>query len=223
MVNILNETFNKVIILTTPKRADRREKLDAQMSKLGVEYSYHFNRPGNPWAYHKWLRPGEISHLLGTIDILKEVQKNKYEKTLILEDDILLDVENFDYNFYEYTRQIPEDWQMLYLGANNQEVSPTGRKNHLINKNIMSCLWTLTTSAYAIKLEIVSKLLNKLEGDPNKVWIERKDLKQTDMMWAELQNEAAIRAYSFYPALITQYTSFSDIQESIVCYDELIK
>src|SRR5258706_753462 len=119
MSNYINEVFNKVIVLTTPKRADRREKLDLQMSKLGIEYEYYFNRPGNPFAYHKWLRPGEISHLLGTIAILKEIQSNKWNKTLILEDDAVF-IEDFDLFFYEYYRQCP-DWEMLYLGANNQE------------------------------------------------------------------------------------------------------
>lgn len=220
-MNILNEIFDKVIVLTTPKRADRRKKLDEQMNKLGIEYSYHFNKPGNPWAYHKFLRPGEISHLLGTIDILKEVQINKWEKTLILEDDVVF-ISDFDFLFYEYYQQVPK-WDLLYLSGNHNEVSKTGKKDHLINKNILKSLYTLTTAAYAVTLNAAIKIEKELSGPENCVWVEWKDLKQTDLMLANMTDRGDLTAYSFYPSLITQADDFSDIQESFVSYKELIK
>ena len=67
-----------------------------------------------------------ISHILLWDKILKD---NDSEIILILEDDIIID-NNFENKFLKYYKDVPNDWDLLYLGTGKQ----LGKN---INKNIM--------------------------------------------------------------------------------------
>lgn len=223
MTSVLNETFDKIIVLTTPKREDRREKLDVQLSKLSVEYEYFYSTVGNPYGWIKGLAPGEVGHLCSTINMMKEIISNNYKTCFLLEDDAeFVDIDNFDFNFYESFQQVPKDWEIFYVGCNSNEVSPSGKRNHFINSRIMSSLFSLTTSSYAVTLEAAKKILKELEGPPEKLWNEWIS-KATDMYLALMQDRGELRGYAIYPSLIGQATSYSDIQQCVVNYKELIK
>lgn len=222
-MHILNEVFDKIIVLTTPKRLDRRKSLDVQMEKLDVKYEYFYGTVGNPYGWIKGLSSGEVGHLCSTINIMKEIISRNYKTCLLLEDDAeFIDIDNFDFEFYEAFQQVPKGWEILYLGCNSNECSPTGKINHFVNKKIMSSLFSLTTSSYAVTLEAAKKILKELEGPPERLWTEWVS-KATDMYLALMQDRGELKGYAIYPSLIGQSTSYSDIQQCVVNYKELIK
>jgi GR25 family glycosyltransferase involved in LPS biosynthesis len=141
--------------------------------------------------------------------IIQEAQKLNLENVLILEDDSLF-IDNFEYRFYEAWREVPTNWNMVYLGGNNN--SPFGGKiSHKINNKLYRSLSTLTTHAYALKNNIYDLFINEI----------KKLAYSLDLCYIKLQ--PSIKAYCLVPALVTQRNGYSDIQMTNVDYSDCIK
>jgi hypothetical protein len=92
-------------------------------------------------------QPPTASLVLGTIQILKEQVRNKWKHVLICEDDIVFE-RNMVKRFSKGIENLPEDWDLLYLGCGNQG----GHRGISTKKN--------KTSKYKTSLSIVSKDYN---------------------------------------------------------------
>ena len=86
--------------------------------------------------------------------ILDIIIENKYEDTLILEDDIEI-VDNFDTLFENI--ELPNDYDMFYLGYHS---APNSQD---YNKNINKCHRIYGTFGIIISLEGAKKLVNELK------------------------------------------------------------
>jgi len=220
MSSILNRYFPHIFYINLEHRTDRRQQMEAQLDKLGIKATRRIAVKGNPWGFTKGLKPAEIGCIVSHLQIIELAQLMKLDSVLILEDDALINP-GIDFYFSERYKLVPNNWQQLYLGSNHNEISWTRKRDHLINKFVMKCNWSLTTSAYALKSSAYSVIINKIKGK-NDNWAENIN-KQLDIMYAELQDNNQIKAYSFYPALVSQRKSYSDIQEKIVSYEDCIK
>ena len=131
---------------------------------------------------------------------MKEIKLNNYEKVLILEDDFELSDDFFNL-FNERVKQLPENWEWLYFGGSHVE-SPTK-----ITENIYRVNKINTTHAYALKIDIVDKLIDYLSDEFST---------SVDVRYSKYQKN--LNTYVFIPHLIYQREGFSDIQEKIVDY-----
>tara|TARA_A100001015_G_scaffold48600_1_gene53689 strand:- start:212 stop:712 length:501 start_codon:yes stop_codon:yes gene_type:complete len=97
-----------------------------------------------------------LSHLKLWQKIIKSNDKN----ILILEDDVIF-VKNFKKKFIEYSKQVPKDWDILYLGASN--VYGTKINNNII-KPIYNSGHMTNVGAYAmlVKKESLKKLIKSM-------------------------------------------------------------
>lgn len=64
---------------------------------------------------------GEVGVACSHREIWKELIKNKYDKVMVFEDDVVLD-EDFRSNLREYISDLPDDWDIAFLGV--------GRRNN---------------------------------------------------------------------------------------------
>lgn len=59
---------------------------------------------------------GAVGYIYTYLSILKDAKKNRYEKILILEDDVIL-CKDFETKFEKFISNVDEDWKILQLGA----------------------------------------------------------------------------------------------------------
>ncbi|HVK96733.1 MAG TPA: glycosyltransferase family 25 protein, partial [Flavisolibacter sp.] len=61
------------------------------------------------------------------VEVYEDVIKNNYQKVLILEDDIIINLPAAS-TFEKAVDSLPADWELLYLGFEGREVPPTGHQ-----------------------------------------------------------------------------------------------
>ena len=107
--------------------------------------------------------PGVWGNLKSLIAILQDFKKKKYKKILFMEDDILLH-KNFNEKFSGAVKEIPQNWILLYLGANDPTIGVKNNKIPIIkntyyhpHKNLMGGF------AVAINECIIDELLKECQ------------------------------------------------------------
>ena len=148
------------------------------------------------------LLPGEYGCYMSHYNIIKECADKKYDKVLILEDDVQFHPDLTEL-FFKFESQLP-DWDMLYFGGNHTPMPPI-----LISENVLKLRHTYTTHAYAINSKSIDLIFSKMQNP----------YKQIDVIYADLQQ--SLNVYSFYPALAWQRDGYSYIHNTVVDYNFL--
>ena len=134
----LNRYFDRIYVITLLRATDRHAHFKKELE--GLDYTIFYGQDKLEFdvkdleekniyneslarKFHRWnkpMPPGMIgcswSHKL----IYQEVIEKEYQKVLILEDDIVID-RNALLNFSERLREVPADWELLYLGYERHE------------------------------------------------------------------------------------------------------
>ena len=99
------------MVINLDSRPDRMEAFDEQAKKYALEYIRFPAVPANPpslpptWACKE-------SHK----SVIKQAVEDNVKRLFVFEDDALF-VENFNEKLGELYKELPEDWDMFYLGA----------------------------------------------------------------------------------------------------------
>jgi len=126
----------KIYVVHYDKLTDRKINMDNQLTKNGLicEYISNYGKDKLTKENKKMFRnisDSEISVCLHHIECFKNISKNNEEYGLILEDDALL-CDNFKYIINNYISQLPENWDMLFIGNGCNLHIP----NNLLKKNV---------------------------------------------------------------------------------------
>jgi hypothetical protein len=124
---------------------------------------------------------------------------------LILEDDAEF-CDDFVALFEAWYQQVPDDWDMLYLGGNHN-----GLKVKQVSEHVGRVTEMYATHAYAVRGRAIERIINRL-GVMNA---------QVDVCYAELQK--GLNAYCFVPLLAFQREGYSDVLNTVVNYDFELK
>ncbi len=147
---ILNNFFDKIIIITLHRAGERQANIEKELSGLNYDFffgedkhqhtleevkqqniydekaSIEFARSGNKMTL------GHICCSWSHCKVYKEIVKNKWGKTLILEDDALLIKENAHF-IKAILSQLPPTWELLYLGwLQNEKVNLASKLKQLL-------------------------------------------------------------------------------------------
>jgi hypothetical protein len=118
-----------------------------------------------------------------------------WRRTLILEDDFQIRHADFNDRFASMIGEVPEDWEMLYLGGHYAE-KPLGRVSpHVIRMGRM-----MTTSSYAVTYEFARRVGPYIDGHG-----------PIDTLYYGSHLERP--CYIFQPRLMVQREGFSEIQQ----------
>jgi|TARA_R110000851_G_scaffold56338_3_gene131765 GR25 family glycosyltransferase involved in LPS biosynthesis len=155
-MNILNQHFDKIYCVNLDKRTDRWSHAATQFKKYNIEVKRVSAVEGNPdnlpcISPHLIQYPGAVGCSLSHYKILKEAKELGLSNILIFEDDILFK-DDWEKIYTDNYKDIPEDWDMLYLSTNSIYKVITSKVSERISK-AHNCL---TTHSYAIK----SRLFN---------------------------------------------------------------
>jgi phosphorylcholine metabolism protein LicD/GR25 family glycosyltransferase involved in LPS biosynthesis len=86
------------------------------------------------------LRPGQVGYILSIYSLLEDAYNNKYENILIFEDDVHF--KNFHIMFPKFYKNVPNDYDIIYLDVNVLTFKKGNWKKTKVNKNVC----TLTRS-----------------------------------------------------------------------------
>jgi len=110
----------KIFVLHYTPLVERKRNMIKQLSNYNFEFIEEYDRENlTDDILHKFdvnkLKKAEISIFMKNIHTYKQII-NKYDYALLLEDDVILD-ENFNEEFNTYIKELPSDWDMVYIGT----------------------------------------------------------------------------------------------------------
>jgi GR25 family glycosyltransferase involved in LPS biosynthesis len=185
----LNDYFKNPIVINLDRRTDRLEQFNKQAEELGIKYER--------------LQAVEATDPVLGCKLSHIAALNKYDSQVIfiLEDDAVF-VDNFAEVFTQAVDNLPDDWDMVYLGA------------HLLKKEPVNQYWARSlecssTHAYAVKKHMVPKL--------TKAALEHNG--HVDVAFSSLHKDHKV--YAARPTLVYQGASYSDLQGCEVDYKYL--
>ncbi len=187
----------KTYVINLARRPDRIEQLTIP-KEIADSYEIFVATDGSEFDFEKSRR---MRGHLGCWDshrrLMETIKDQGNDVTLVLEDDckFYLDMtETNDLN--TYLKELPEDWDLLYLGGINQDV-PEQYSEHLdYAKNIIQ------THAYIVRDKFIPTLLETLTNHRWKV----------DIVFSEAIKRG--KCFICNPAIVMQGDSRSDITNS---------
>ena len=140
--------FDKILFLNQVERTDRLNDCLNELARVGLK--------ADPFYSIKAEQPFK-SFCLSQISILKEFLLTDHKTFLALEDDVLFkDLTHLPAALNE----LPEDWDIVYLGANVTEDRPEFYSHYL--RRVRSA-WTTHAVGYSRKA--VEKIVESYKGD----------------------------------------------------------
>jgi glycosyl transferase family 25 len=194
--------FDSIYCINLNKRIDRWLKVKQEFEKIGIlDKVKRFN------AIER--QDGRIGCIKSHIEILKLAKKENLNNVLIFEDDVTFLQENTSDCLSTALSQLPENWTLLYLGANIHNSLESYSDNLIRIKNGYS------THAIAYHKSIFDFMINKYDNfnvisnsqEILDVWIS-----------INIQGNPYYNCFLIKPLLATQINDYSDIEHRQIDY-----
>jgi glycosyl transferase, family 25 len=244
----LNTFFDKIYVLCLPRITNRIEHIKKNLSGLNYELfegvdkqtvSVEGLKESGEYStarYHEFYKDskdmplGMLCCAIGHVKIYEAIIKNGYNKTLILEDDVV-PIEDTLSSFYAIAAELPTNWELLYLGYEKNEVYGMSQKikkilyqafppykklkvsrkmyrkyypedlsTHIAKAGFHDC-----THAYCVTLEGAKKILSQQQ--PVAYY--------SDNLLAVLTCKSLLKAYIAKPKLFNQLSAFVNEMSSL--------
>jgi len=209
----INDFFQESYCINLDRRKDRWESCSAQFAKNNIEVKRisaidgreFFKSPSSGTRRNASAHANAALNLNHTM-LIQECKAKKIKSILIFEDDVLF-VDNFERQFFELSKKVPEDWDILYLGGYHE-----GGLDKICDR-VYKCKWTLCMHAIGIHSRMFDEIIKKYQSFM--------ETKPADHIIADMHSKC--NAYTFYPFLATQASGYSDINFKKVDNSKLIK
>lgn len=197
---IFNNFVDKTYVINLERRKDRLEHITKEMRKINVNFNRFNAIDGKKLSNIKL--PDINKSIIATVrshsGVIKDAIKNKYQKIAIFEDDVIF-CDDFDKRFKYYLENIPNDWDIMYLGCHfNSCPDPKLIKNNVYK---VSCAYGCFSMILNNKSGLFQKIIETVtESMPYDDFI--KNMLPT------------INAYVFIPFFVKTMETVSDISEN---------
>jgi GR25 family glycosyltransferase involved in LPS biosynthesis len=185
--------FEFIVCINLERRPERWEESLMEFDKLGItDKVIRFNAIESPDSSYG----NHLSHA----SILRYAVEQKLDNVLIFEDD----VEFFPgaiRNLTNSIKDLPEDWDMFYLGANLDSY-----KAYKVTPHLAKLTGAFATHAYAIRHTLFSKLID-INTDVTTI--------HNDVSYANLIHPN-YNCFLTLPLVAGQRESYSDIQKKVM-------
>lgn len=190
----INTFFDRVIWIGSPgKRPDRAGEMLRQLHKFGIEAT-RFEAHWKP-IDHLGKPNGNLGCTSSHRGVLELICHHRWESTLVLEDDAQFVDDSWPEQFDAMVREVPKDWQFLFLGAGYAE-DPIAR----VSDAVIRAGALMTTSSYGIRYEMARRMAPHISG-----------IGPIDSLYHGWQRKYP--TYIFSPRLMVQRAGYSDLQE----------
>lgn len=193
-MNSFMSYWDKVFCINLDRRKDRWDQCLLNFEKYGI-HAERFSGHDNVVVDGR--KSGNAGCTASHRGVLEIIAHNQWNRVLVLEDDFICvhQPEEFHNLWDTMIREVPENWDLLYLGGHyscppKRRISP-----HVIQFNRM-----FTTSSYGIRGNVAKLMAPNIYGDQS-----------IDSLFSSFAEN--MNAYIFQPRLMVQAPSFSDIQE----------
>ncbi|WP_234571675.1 glycosyltransferase family 25 protein [Rhodohalobacter sp. 614A] len=146
LFELLNNFFDKVYVISLKRSSDRHALIKERLDGLNYEIFWGFD--GRELEYKDMHRQGlyhpnlskllkkrkgkpaknmsrnQIGCALSHVGVYEEIIKNNYSKTLVLEDDPIINFGAAD-SLEKALQEMPDTWDFLYLGYHGANKNPT--------------------------------------------------------------------------------------------------
>ena len=139
---------------------------------------------------------GAYGCLLSHVEVVREAQRSNAPNVLIFEDDTVLDPE-FQSKFASFSKEVPDDWDMLYFGALHKDEPAQ------ISEHVGRITKANSTYAYALKNTVF----------PSFIELNARAEHVLDMNSYRLQER--FNCYCFMPNLAWVEAEYSDVQNRL--------
>jgi GR25 family glycosyltransferase involved in LPS biosynthesis len=203
----MNKFFDAIFYINLDSRTDRKEMILNEASKVGIQPQRVKGMLFNG-QYENNLSPDQIKNangimgcMLSHLSILYWANKHN-ASVLIFEDDAKF-INDYNKIVPSALAQLPEDWDMLYLGGN---ICNTITQ---VSENIGRLSHAQSTHAYAVNRKFTQTLID---------YIDTKQVIPLDLTYAYkvIPNH---NCYITIPMVAVQQASFSDIENTNVEYE----
>lgn len=194
----MNDYFDRIFVINLASRTDRRAHAEAELAKLGItkaEWFDAYNRPID----HNGKPNGNMGCTASHRAVLEIIAYNKVPRALVLEDDFEVCVNSPLDWFNGMIKEVPETWEMLYLGGHYGEPPLSRVSQHVIRIGRM-----LTTSSYGITWQMARKMAPYICG-----------IGPIDSLYGGFHTKDH-ECYALSPRLFIQYNNFSDLQDRVM-------
>lgn len=182
----------RLFCINCAHRTDRWEHAQAQFAKFGLTTVQRFD------AHTGVIVHDQVNNNAGCTAshraLLEIIAFNRWPRAFIFEDDFEIIYEDFHDRWARYIKDVPADWDMIYLGAGYGE-PPVAR----VSPHVIRAARLLTTSSYGITWQHARKIAPYISG-----------IGPIDSLYGGFHRDA--RTYIFQPRLVVQYPNFSDLQ-----------
>jgi len=189
-----NEIFEKVIVINLAKRPDRMAQIKEQLDAHKITFERFEAIDGQELGV-SGVAACTMSHR-AVIEKYKDCQS-----LFIFEDDAQLN-SNFEQLWDKFIVNLPDDWQMVYLGCNRIE-------SNLVADGVGRLLQGVATHAYGAKQTIFDDLI-KVSKSVNPIDI------------SYMQMQVSVPTYVAIPTMVGQVPGFSNIEERFTDYTFLL-
>jgi GR25 family glycosyltransferase involved in LPS biosynthesis len=190
--------FNFMACINLERRTDRWEESLIEFDKLGI-YVTRFNAIESSDSSYG----NHLSHA----SILKFAKEKNLDNVLIFEDDVEF-FPGAKRNLINSIKDLPEDWDMFYLGANLDVY-----KAYKITTHLAKLTGAFATHAYAVRHTLFDKLID-INMDITTI--------HNDVSYANLIHPN-YKCYLTLPLVAGQRNSYSDIQKKIMSSNDMFK
>ena len=185
-----NEIFEKVIVINLAKRPDRMAQIKEQLDAHKITFERFEAIDGQELGI-TGVAACALSHR-AVIEKYKDCQS-----LFIFEDDAELDP-NFKQLWDVFIANLPDDWQMVYLGCNKIDWQP-------IAKGVARLSAGISTHAYGAKQSVFDSMIDL-----------SKRAEAVDVSYMQLQ--VSVPTYVAVPTMVGQVPGFSDIEQRFTDY-----
>jgi hypothetical protein len=189
-----NEVFDKVIVINLAKRPDRMAQIKEQLDAHKITFERFEAIDGQELGI-----TGVAACALSHREVIE--QYKDCQSLFIFEDDAELHP-NFEQLWDVFIANLPDDWQMLYLGCNRIE-------SNLVANGVGRLLQGVATHAYGAKQTIFDDLI-KVSKSANPIDI------------SYMQMQVSVPIYVAMPTMVGQVPGFSNIEERFTDYTFLL-
>jgi GR25 family glycosyltransferase involved in LPS biosynthesis len=212
----LNKFFDKIYCINLDRRVDRWEECKKLFNKYNLKVERFSaidgskNNFGLGYPYNSELA-GAISHT----KVIEKGKNSNLKNILIFEDDVEL-IDNFNNLFSKYIINLPNDWDGLLFGGNHAE----GYQQ--ISENFIKVNASYSLHAYAINKKFYDNVINYMNNKIQNVidnGTQGIESVAADYFMADLHMSS--NWYCIRPHLAWQRSGYSDIRESIMDYNFL--
>jgi len=192
--------FEQIFCINLDSRPDRWEDFLKEAKKIGIQDRVtRFSGVVPPSG------DGAVGCKVSTLKIIELAKEKNLKNFLIFEDDVVFSKDTVK-NMVFSIHQLPEDWDMFYLGINLK------KQSFKYSPNLVKVEGGRTTHAVAYRNSIYQKILQENSLDVN----QKIDL-EIDKYY-ELKVHPCKNVYCSYPLVASQREGYSDIQNRKINY-----